>query len=136
MLADAVGLSSLGRVDLAAWRDDDGAAGVENERRSAFGPHAARPRHDKVVVDVSGPLFVNDRELVVAAALDGIGLSHIHEALVGHHLARRNGPRARGLVPPLRTFFLCYSGQSQLPPPLRVFVELARTWSRAVPVAP
>ena len=90
----------------------------------------ARDDEEDVVVDVSGPLVVDDRTLVIAAALDGIGLSHIHEALVADHLAR--GELVRVLedwCPPLPTFYLYYSGRRQLPPPLRAFIELARTRS-------
>ncbi len=39
-------------------------------------------------VEVSGPLVADDRSLIVAAALDGVGLAHIHEALVADHIAR------------------------------------------------
>ena len=92
---------------------------------------------DEVVVDVSGPLLVDDRSLVVAAALDGIGLSHIHEAMVANHLAR--GELVRVLedwCPQLSTFFLYYPGRRQLPPPLRAFIELARTRGGGVPASP
>ena len=92
---------------------------------------------EDVVVDVSGPLLVDDRSLVVAAALDGIGLSHIHEALVADHLSRGDLVRVlEDWCPPLPTFFLYYPGRRQLPPPLRAFIDMARTRSGDVAAAP
>ncbi len=92
---------------------------------------------EDVVVEVSGPLLVDDRSLVVAAALDGIGLSHIHEALVADHLSRGDLVRVlEDWCPPLPTFFLYYPGRRQLPPPLRAFIDMVRTRSGDVPTAP
>ena len=96
----------------------------------------ARGGAAEIVVDVSGPLIVDDRTLIIAAALDGIGLSHIHEALVADRLAQGDLVRVlEDWCPPLPTFFLYYPGRRQLPPPLRAFIELARTRSRAISAA-
>ncbi len=80
---------------------------------------------DVMEVKVSGPLIVDDRALIVAAAMDGIGLAHIHEALVSDHIA--NGRLVRVLedwCPVLPNFFLYYPGRRQIPAPLRAFVDM------------
>jgi len=79
-------------------------------------------------VEVSGPLVVDDRTLIIAAALEGIGVAHIHEALVSDHIAR--GELVRVLedwCPVLPNFFLYYPGRRQMPAPLRAFVDMVRT---------
>jgi len=79
-------------------------------------------------VEVSGPLVTDDRALIVAAALGGIGLAHIHEALVADHIER--GELVRVLedwCPVLPHFFLYYPGRRQVPAPLRAFVDMVRS---------
>lgn len=83
---------------------------------------------DVMEVEVSGPLVVDDRTLIIAAALEGIGVAHIHEALVSDHIAR--GELVRVLedwCPVLPNFFLYYPGRRQMPAPLRAFVDMVRT---------
>ncbi len=78
-------------------------------------------------VEVSGPLVADDRALIIAAALGGIGLAHIHEALVADHIER--GELVRVLEdwsPVLPNFFLYYPGRRQVPAPLRAFVDMVR----------
>ena len=78
-------------------------------------------------VEVSGPLVTDDRALIIAAALGGIGLAHIHEALVADHIER--GELVRVLEdwgPVLPHFFLYYPGRRQVPAPLRAFVDMGR----------
>ena len=78
-------------------------------------------------IDVSGPLIADDRAIIVAAALEGIGLAHIHEALVADHLARGDLKRVLGdWCPAPPTFFLYYPGRRQLPAPLRAFIDMVR----------
>lgn len=82
---------------------------------------------EAVEVDVSGPLVVDDSALMVAAALDGIGLAHVHEGLVAEPIAR--GELVRVLEywsPPLPHFFLYYPGRRQVPAPLRAFIDMVR----------
>ncbi len=82
-------------------------------------------------IDVSGPLIADDRALIVAAALAGVGLVHIHEALVTDHLARGDLVDVLGdwcaALPP---FFLYYPGRRQLPAPLRAFIDMVRVSNR------
>lgn len=86
-----------------------------------------------VDVEVSGPLIADDRALIIAAALEGVGLAHIHEVLVAHHIAA--GELVRVLedwCPPLPSFYLYYPGRRQIPAPLRAFIDMVRV----KPVAP
>ena len=83
---------------------------------------------ETIEIDVSGPLIADDRAIIVAAALEGVGLAHIHEALVADHLVRGDLVRVLGdWCPALPTFFLYYPGRRQLPAPLRAFIEMVRT---------
>jgi len=82
---------------------------------------------DAMEVEVSGPVIVDDRALIVAAALDGIGLAHIHEALVAEYIAQgRLVCVLEDWCPVLPNFFLYYPGRRQLPAPLRAFVDMVR----------
>ena len=77
-------------------------------------------------VAIPGRLVLDDRSLIVAAALDGYGLAHIHEALVADHVAR--GELVRVLedwCPVLTRFYLYYPGRRQVPGPLRAFIDMA-----------
>ena len=79
-------------------------------------------------VEVGGPLVLDDRTLIVAAALEGIGLAHIHKPLVAAHIA--SGaliPVLEEWCPSLPTFFLYYPGRRHVPAPLRAFINMARS---------
>ena len=81
---------------------------------------------EAIDIAIRGRLVVDDRSLIIGAALDGVALAHIHEALVADHIAR--GELVRVLedwCPPLPRFFLYYPGRRQVPPPLRAFIEMA-----------
>ncbi len=78
-------------------------------------------------VEPSGPLVADDRALIVAGALDGIGLAHILEGLVSAHIER--GELTRVLeewCPSLPQFFLYYPGSRRMPASLRAFVDMIR----------
>lgn len=82
---------------------------------------------DAMEVDVSGPLVVDDSALMVAAALDGIGVAHVLEGLVAGHIARGELVRVLGdWCPLLPHFLLYYPGRRQVPAPLRAFIDLIR----------
>jgi len=85
-------------------------------------PHVPQDLHEQVCIGrrySSGGLYtwafargeamteVDDRALIVAAALDGIGLAHIHEALVADHVAQGSLVRVlEDWCPVLPNFFL------------------------------
>jgi len=76
---------------------------------------------------VSGPLVADDRALILGAALDGVGLAHIHEILVRDHLAR--GALVRVLedwCPLLPPFHLYFPSRRQVSAPLRALIDVLR----------
>ena len=80
-----------------------------------------------VAVSVDGPLTVNDQEMIVEAALAGLGLGLVFEDSVGHHLA--SGRLIRLMpewCPSFPGLFLYYAGRRQIPPPLQAFIDLVR----------
>ncbi len=89
---------------------------------------------DAIEVNVRSPIVLDDRALIVAAALDGIGLAHIHEGLVADHIA--SGTLLRVLddwCPKLPTFFLYFPGRRHVPAPLRAFIDMARSTGFTLP---
>ena len=74
---------------------------------------------------IRGQLVVDDRSLIVAAALEGVGLAHIHEAFVQEHVAQGNLVRVlEDWCPALPEFCLYYPGRRQVPAPLRAFIDM------------
>jgi DNA-binding transcriptional LysR family regulator len=77
-----------------------------------------------LAVAVSGPLIVDDVELVIRAAADGVGLAYLSMDRVEHHLA--TGALVRVLedwCPPFPGFFLYYPSRRQLPAALSALIE-------------
>jgi DNA-binding transcriptional LysR family regulator len=75
-------------------------------------------------VAVEGPLIVDEVELVVRAAVDGVGLAFMAEESAAPHLA--SGALVRVLedwCPPYPGFFLYYPRQGRLPAALAAVVE-------------
>jgi DNA-binding transcriptional LysR family regulator len=80
-----------------------------------------------VTVAVNGPLIVDDVELVIRAAIDGVGLAFMDEERVASRLA--SGALVRVLedwCAPFPGFFLYYPSQRQLPPALSALIETLR----------
>jgi DNA-binding transcriptional LysR family regulator len=72
---------------------------------------------------VEGPLTLNDTHLMVAAALEGVGLVCLLEGRLQEHLD--SGRLVRVLedwCAPFPGFFLYYPGRRQMPPPLRALI--------------
>jgi DNA-binding transcriptional LysR family regulator len=86
----------------------------------------------RVEVEVEGRLTVNDEELAITAALDGVGM--LYTALGYAALAIKAG-RLVPLLEDWRTgsaaFFLYYPSRRQVPLPLQVFIEFLRKNLRA-----
>ncbi len=81
----------------------------------------------KFEISVAGSLIVNSVDLVVRAALDGVGVAYMIESYVAAHIA------AGRLVALLvdwslvhHSYYLYYSGRQQLPAPLKVFAAFLR----------
>jgi len=81
-------------------------------------------------VAVKGPLIVNDGELMVQAALDGIGIGLTFEDEVSEHIA--TGRLVRLLTKwnePFPGYYLYYAGRHQTPA-LKAFIETLRARAR------
>ena len=77
-----------------------------------------------LTVSVNGPLIVDDVEMVIRAAVDGVGLAFLSMDRVEHHLA--TGALVRVLedwCPPFPGFFLYYPSRRQLPAALSALIE-------------
>ena len=78
-------------------------------------------------VAVNGPLIVDDVEIVIRAALDGIGLAFVGEDKVAQHLA--SGALIRVLedwCQPFSGFFLYYPSRRQQPAALSALINTLR----------
>ena len=82
---------------------------------------------ESLSVAVEGPLIVDEVELIVRAALDGVGLAFMAEETAAPHLA--SGALVRVLAdwcPPYPGFFLYYPSRRQLPAALGALIETLR----------
>jgi DNA-binding transcriptional LysR family regulator len=80
-----------------------------------------------LTVAVSGPLIVDDVELVVRAALDGVGLAYVGEDLAGTYLERGSLVRVlEAWCQPFPGFFLYYPSRRQQPAALSALIETLR----------
>lgn len=80
-----------------------------------------------LTVAVRGPLVVDDVELMVGAALGGVGLAFVDEARVARHL--EDGTLVRVLedwCQPFAGFFLYYPTRRQIPAALAALIETLR----------
>jgi len=78
-------------------------------------------------VAVSGPLIVNDSEMLTRAAIDGVGLAFMLEAQAAPHLD--NGALIRVLedwCPPFAGYFLYYPSRRQQPAALSALIQMLR----------
>jgi DNA-binding transcriptional LysR family regulator len=81
----------------------------------------------KLEVAVEGPLIVNDPDLALAAALDGVGIAYLFDHQLGRHLER--GQLVRVLAawsPPFPGFYLYHPGRRHTPATLRAFIDFLR----------
>lgn len=79
-------------------------------------------------VDVSGPLVVDESTLMVAAAIEGVGLAFVHEGFAREPMRRGELERVlEDWCPPLSRFYLYYPGRRQVPAPLRAFIDMIRS---------
>jgi DNA-binding transcriptional LysR family regulator len=79
-------------------------------------------------VSVDGQVMVNDIDLAVRAAVDGLGIAYTTEAVAEPFL--QSGQLVRVLEdwsPSFEGLFLYYPGHRQVPAALRAFIEMIRT---------
>ena len=80
-----------------------------------------------LAVAVNGPLIVDDAEIMIRAAVDGVGLAFMLEAQAAAHLA--SGALVRVLedwCPPFAGYFLYYPSRRQQPAALSALIETLR----------
>jgi DNA-binding transcriptional LysR family regulator len=82
---------------------------------------------DPLQVDVDGSLVVNDLQLVVTAALAGVGIAYVAEPVVAPYLTDgRLVPVLEEWSGHLSGMFLYYPSRRQLPVPLQTFIAFMR----------
>ena len=82
---------------------------------------------EAVTVDVTGPMVFDDADLMIRAALDGLGLTFSFEQYVAPLLA--SGALVRVLedwCPPFAGYFLYYPSRRQQPAALTALIETLR----------
>ncbi len=85
-------------------------------------------------ISVDGRVMVNDADLAVRAAVDGLGIAYTVEALAEPFL--RSGQLVRVLEdwsPSFEGLFLYYPGHRQVPAALRAFIDMIRTARGSAP---
>ena len=100
-----------------------------NLRGGSAGPYRweFEKNGEALVVDVSGPLVVDDADLMIRAAIDGLGLTFSFEEYVAPQIA--SGALVRVLddwCPPFAGYFLYYPSRRQQPAALSALIETLR----------
>ena len=83
--------------------------------------------HQSLTVAVNGPLIVDDVEVMIRAAIDGVGLAFAIEDRIAHHLA--SGALVRVLedwCPPFAGYFLYYPSRRQQTAALSALIAMLR----------
>lgn len=82
---------------------------------------------EKLDVVVDGPLTLDDPDLMIAAALDGVGLAYAIEARIADHLAAGRLVRVlEDWCPPFPGFYLYYPSRRQLSAAMRALTDFLR----------
>jgi DNA-binding transcriptional LysR family regulator len=85
-------------------------------------------------ISVDGRIIVNDTDLAVRAAVDGLGIAYSAEAVADPFL--RSGQLVRVLEdwsPAYEGLYLYYPGHRQVPTALRALIDMLRGTRRSVP---
>lgn len=81
----------------------------------------------ELTVEVDGPLVLTDMDLMLDAALHGVGLVYAFEHSVREHIARGELVRVlRDWCPSYPGFFLYYPSRQRQPAVLRAFIDFVR----------
>ncbi|MCR6629239.1 MAG: LysR family transcriptional regulator [Magnetospirillum sp.] len=84
----------------------------------------------EVTVEVDGPLIVDDQDMMVEAALHGIGLAYAFEQQVAPLVAQGRLVRVlEDWCPYYSGFYLYYPSRRQMPAPLRAFIETVKDFN-------
>lgn len=81
----------------------------------------------KIDVTVNGSLIVNDVDLIVRAARDGIGIAYMVESYIADDI--RDGrliPMLTDWSPAYHGYYLYFASRRQLPVPLKLFIEFLK----------
>jgi DNA-binding transcriptional LysR family regulator len=90
-------------------------------------------QHTEIAVE--GSLTVNDLELLLSAALDGVGVAYLAEPMIETHLAQgRLVTLPEGWSCTLPGVFLYHPSRRQTPMPLQVFLRFIEKWRKRGPV--
>lgn len=83
---------------------------------------------EELEIAVDGPFTTNEHELMLSAALDGIGLAFVFEEMVVDLVAAGRLERVLGdWCPYWPGLYLYYPSRRQMPSPLRAFIDFARS---------
>jgi DNA-binding transcriptional LysR family regulator len=82
---------------------------------------------EKLEIAVKGSLITNNPDLVVRAALNGVGISYMHEEYMSAHIASgRLVPVLEDWSLPFAGFHLFYPSRRQMAPKLKAFSDFLR----------
>jgi DNA-binding transcriptional LysR family regulator len=101
--------------------------------RLAGGPYRweFEQRRKAVTVGVNGPLIVDDTNLVIQAALAGVGLGLAYEEQVAEYVAKRRLIRVlEDWTPPIPGFFMYYPSRHHQPAALSALANALRLSSK------
>jgi DNA-binding transcriptional LysR family regulator len=100
-----------------------------HERRKT--PLDIREAGKSLEVVVKGSLIVNDGDLAIRAALDGVGIAHLPASSVDELIAqKRLVPLLEDWAPPSVGFFLYYPSRRQTPAALQAFIDFLKAHVR------
>jgi len=89
-----------------------------------------------LTVSVDGRISMNDGDLLVSAALDGLGLACVLEGRVREELAQKRLVRVlEPFCPSFRGFYLYYPSRAQIAPKLKALIEFLRVRPARAPSA-
>ena len=81
----------------------------------------------KIEVGVSGPLIVNDVDLMIKALRDGIGIGYMAEAYMSQDIAQgRLIPMLTDWSPSHDSWYLYYASRQHISAPLKAFIRFLR----------
>ncbi|MBU8900988.1 LysR family transcriptional regulator [Corallococcus sp. M34] len=81
----------------------------------------------EIEVAVEGRLQFNDRDLILSAAISGLGLAYVSASRAREHLVQKRLARVlEEWCPPFPGLFLYYASRANLEPKLRALIEFLR----------